>query len=101
MRATRGNKAQPPSATITERAQWTSEEREPTHFATVRHRTGRAKGCVNRDGMLTFIFKLGMCAEKNWRRMRGLAQLTKVVTGVKCKDGIEVTDQETECGVAA
>lgn len=70
-------------------------------FATVRHRTDRAKGCVSRASMLTFIFKLGMCAEKNWRRLRGFAQLAKVVTGVKFKDGIEVIDQETECRVAA
>lgn len=69
-------------------------------FATVRHRTDQAKGCVTRDSMLAFIFKLGMCAQKNWRRLRGFKQLAKVVTGVKFKDGIEVTE-ETECRAAA
>jgi len=36
------------------------------------------------------MFKLSECAEKNWRRQRGFKYLTKVVTGVKFKDGIEV-----------
>jgi len=69
-------------------------------FATVRHRTDQAKGCVTRDSMLAFIFKLGMCAQKNRRRLRGCKQLAKVVTGVKFKDGIEVTE-ESECRAAA
>ena len=49
-------------------------------FATIRHRTKRSKGCLNRDGMLHIppcdipsectagqrMFKLGQCAEENW-----------------------------------
>ena len=61
-------------------------------FATVRHRTKRSKGCLTRDGMLHMMFKLGQCAQENWRRLRGFAYLAKVITGVKFKDGIEVTD---------
>jgi hypothetical protein len=38
------------------------------------------------------MFKLGQCAEKRWRRLRGFDYLTKVITGVRFKDGIEVTD---------
>ena len=38
------------------------------------------------------MFKLGRCAEKEWRRLRGFDYLTKVVTGVKFNDGVEVTD---------
>lgn len=60
-------------------------------FATIRHRTKRSKGCLKRDGMLHMMFKLAKCAEKNWRRQRGFAFLAKVITGVKFKDGIEVT----------
>ena len=60
-------------------------------FGTIRHRTRRSKGCLSRDGMLHMMFKLGMCAEKNWRRLRGFDYLTKVITGVKFKDGVEVT----------
>ena len=60
-------------------------------FGTIRHRTKRSKGCLTRDGMLHMMFKLGQCAEKNWRRLRGFDYLAKVVTGVKFEDGIEVT----------
>jgi transposase-like protein len=59
-------------------------------FATIRHRTERTKGCLTRDGMLSMIFKLGMSAEKNWRRLRGFQWLAKVIDGVKFRDGIEV-----------
>ena len=61
-------------------------------FATIRHRTNRAKGCVTRETMLTFVYKLGMCAQKRWQRIRGFEHLAKVITGVKFKDGIEVTE---------
>ncbi len=60
-------------------------------FATIRHRTKRSKGCLTRDGMLHMMFKLGQCAEKNWRRLRGFDYLAKLVTGIKFKDGVEVT----------
>ncbi len=60
-------------------------------FATIRHRTKRSRGCLTRDGMLHMMFKLGQCAEKNWRRLRGFDDLVKVITGVKFNDGIEVT----------
>ncbi len=65
-------------------------------FGTIRHRTKRSKGCLSRDGMLQMIFKLGECAEKNWRKQRGFNYLAKVVQGIKFKDGEEViaTDQK-------
>lgn len=58
-------------------------------FGTIRHRTKRSKGCLTRDGMLHMMFKLGQCAQKNWRRQRGFDYLAKVITGVIFKDGIE------------
>lgn len=61
-------------------------------FGTIRHRTKRSKGCLTRDGMLHMMFKLGQCAEKKWRKQRGFEYLAKVVTGIKFKDGIEVTE---------
>jgi transposase-like protein len=61
-------------------------------FGTIRHRTKRSKGCLSRDGMLHMMFELGQCAEKKWRRLRGFDYLAKVVTGIKFKDGVEVTD---------
>ena len=59
-------------------------------FGTIRHRTKRSKGCLSRDGMLHMIYKLGECAQKNWRKQRGFNYLAKVVQGVKFRDGEEV-----------
>jgi transposase-like protein len=67
-------------------------------FATVRHRTDRTKGCLTRDGMLAMIFKLGMSAEKNWRRLRGFEWLAKVIDGVTFRDGIEVQQRVRKAG---
>jgi putative transposase len=36
------------------------------------------------------MFKLGMCTQENWRRLRGFNYLAQVITGVKFKDEIEV-----------
>ena len=63
-------------------------------FGTIRHRTKRSKGCLTRDGMLHMMFKLGQCAQKNWRRQRGFNYLAKVIAGVKFTDGIEVTESD-------
>ena len=63
-------------------------------FATIRHRTDRTKGCVTRDTMLALIYKLGLEAEKSWRRIRGFDHLAKVITGVRFKDGIEVKEDQ-------
>ena len=65
-------------------------------FATIRHRTKRSKGCLSRHGMLHMLFKLSECAQKNWRRQRGFNFLIKVITGVKFKDGIEVTETSNQ-----
>jgi len=59
-------------------------------FATIRHRTDRAKGGVSRNTMLAMIYKLGMSAEKRWRRIRGFNYLAKVIEGVKFRDEVEV-----------
>ena len=58
-------------------------------FATIRHRSDRAKGCVSRDSMLSMVFKLGMSAQQGWRRLRGFEFLAKVIAGVKFRDGLE------------
>ena len=59
-------------------------------FGTIPHRTKRSKGCLSRDGMLQMMFKLGQCAEKRWRRLRGFSYLAKVIEGTAFIDGIEV-----------
>ena len=58
-------------------------------FATVRHRTVRAKGCLSNRTALAMIFKLAQAAEKSWRRLNGHNQLPKLIQGVKFIDGIE------------
>ena len=58
-------------------------------FATIRHRSSRAKGCVTRKTMLSMIDKMGRCAEKSWRRLRGFRHLAKVIEGVLFNDGIK------------
>lgn len=60
-------------------------------FATVRHRTIRAKGCLSNKTALTMVFKLVEGAQKSWRRLDGHTQLPKLILGVKFADGLEVT----------
>jgi putative transposase len=61
-------------------------------FATVRHRTRQTKGCGNRKATLTMVFKLAKMAEKGWIRLKGFQLLSKVVAGIKFKDGEEVKE---------
>ena len=61
-------------------------------FATIRHRSSRAKGCVTRQTMLSMIYKMGRCAEQSWRRLCGFRHLAKVIEGVRFNDGIEVIE---------
>jgi len=58
-------------------------------FATVRHRTIRAKGCMSNATALAMVFKLIEAAQRNWRRLDGALFLPKVIYGVKFKDGLE------------
>ena len=59
-------------------------------FATVRHRTIRAKGCLSNKTALAMVFKLIEAAQKSWRRLDGHNQLPKVLLGVRFPDGLEV-----------
>jgi putative transposase len=36
------------------------------------------------------IYKLGLCAERSWRRLRAFEWLAKIVDGVKFHDEVEV-----------
>jgi transposase-like protein len=62
-------------------------------FATVRHRTVRAKGCLSNKTALAMIFKLAEATEKSWRRLDGHNLLPKLILGVKFVNGIEITSQ--------
>ena len=59
-------------------------------FATVRHRTIRAKGCLSNKTALAMVFKLVDGAQKTWRKLDGHNQLPKIIQGVKFADGLEV-----------
>ena len=65
-------------------------------FATVRHRTIRAKGCLSNKTALAMVFKLADAAQKNWRRLDGHNQLSKLIQGVKFTDGIEVVRKDAQ-----
>ena len=56
-------------------------------FATIRHLDKRSKGCLSRDAMLSMMFKLGICAKHNWRRLRGFRQLGKVIERIQFLGG--------------
>lgn len=70
-------------------------------FATVRHRTIRAKGCLSKATALAMVFKLVDAAQKSWRRLDGYNQLPKVVLGAKFIDGLELTAAELQTKAAA
>ncbi len=40
------------------------------------------------------MFKLGQCAQHNWRKQRGFAWLAKAIDGIPFQDGIEVTSDD-------
>ena len=69
-------------------------------FATIRHRSDRAKGCVSRDSMLSMIFKLGMSAQLSWRRLKGFEFLAKMIAGVKFRDGLEQPSSGSEARIS-
>jgi putative transposase len=69
-------------------------------FATVRHRTVRAKGCLSNKTALAMIFKLAEAAERSWRRLDGHNQLPKIILGVRFADGIEVVRSQAQAAAA-
>ena len=58
-------------------------------FATVRHRSEQTKGCGSRKATLSMVYKLLISAQKHWRKLRGYELLSKVLQGIKFKDGEE------------
>jgi putative transposase len=65
-------------------------------FATVRHRTVRTKGSLSSSTARLMVFKLVMAAAKTWRRLKGENQLPKVIAGVTFRDGIEVSQAQSQ-----
>jgi len=58
-------------------------------FATVRHRTGKTKGCLSRKTGLAMAFRLMMSAQANWRKLDGANRLPEIAQGIAFKDGIK------------
>ena len=62
-------------------------------FATIRHRSQKTKGCGSRVATLTMVYKLGISAQKHWRKLRGHELIIKIIQGIKFKDGEEVKEK--------
>ena len=58
-------------------------------FATVRNRTRKTKGCLNRKTALAMVFRLMMSAKKKWRKISGPNRLPEVIQRLEFKDGIK------------
>ncbi len=64
-------------------------------FATVKLRTKVTKGAGSKKAALAMAYKLLDAAQERWRRCNGHELVGDVLAGVKFKDGIKVTDDET------
>jgi putative transposase len=58
-------------------------------FSTIRLRTKKTRACVSRSTILTMVYKIGLSAEKGWRKLRGFRRLTDVINGIKFIDGVD------------
>jgi len=69
-------------------------------FATIRHRTDRVKGAFSRTSLLSMLFKLALCAEQTFRRIKGFNWLADVIRGVKFTDGVKQKEQDQQLQAA-
>jgi transposase-like protein len=64
-------------------------------FATVRLRTRVTKGAGSKTAALAMAYKLLEAAQERWRRINGHELVADVLDGAKFKDGIKVTEDDT------
>ena len=64
-------------------------------FATVKLRTRVTKGAGSKKAALAMACKLLDAAQERWRRFNGHELVTDVLAGAKFKDGIRVSDDDT------
>ncbi|MBA3808926.1 MAG: IS256 family transposase [Solirubrobacterales bacterium] len=64
-------------------------------FATVKLRTRVTKGAGSKKAALAMAYKLLDAAQERWRRFNGHELVTDVLDGVKFKDGVKLTNDET------
>jgi len=57
-------------------------------FATIRHWTDQARGCFSKETILIMMFKLVLCAEKRWRKIKGFNHLALLLEEKIFKDGV-------------
>ena len=57
-------------------------------FATVRHRTTKTKGCLNRQTALAITHPLMLSANKKWRKLDGQNPMPEIIEGIEFRDGI-------------
>jgi putative transposase len=65
-------------------------------FATLRHRTDQAKGCVSRSTLLGLVYRLSLSAQTRWRQLRGFERLGELIAGVKFIDGVRALPRTRE-----
>jgi len=58
-------------------------------FATVRHRTGKTKGCLSRKTGLAMAFKLMISAQGKWQKLNGANRMPEIIQGIAFVDGIK------------
>jgi putative transposase len=64
-------------------------------FATVKLRTRVTKGAGSKNAALAMAYKLLDAAQERWRRFNGHELVADVLAGAQFKDGIRVTDDDT------
>ena len=64
-------------------------------FATVKLRTRVTKGAGSKKAALAMAYKLLVAAQERWRRFNGHELVADVLNDAKFKDGIKVTDEDT------
>src|SRR3954447_10851462 len=64
-------------------------------FATVKLRTRVTKGAASKKAALSMAYKLLDAAQQRWRRFNGHERVADVLAGAQFKDGIRVTDDDT------
>jgi transposase-like protein len=69
-------------------------------FATVCHRTIRAKGCLSNKTALAMVFKLVEGVQRTWRRLDGHHQLPKLIEGVTFANGVQTVGQDAQATAA-
>lgn len=57
-------------------------------FATLRHRTKRAKGAFSKDSALAMMLQLALEAQQRWHRITAVERLGELIEGVQFVDGV-------------